>query len=71
MFLFVDVLVCRRFGLSTFWFVDVFVVDVSVCRRFDQLPRLVLILSLINLTGLFCLDLCCLYTVNYMYALGS
>ena len=25
----VEVLVCRRFGLSTFWFVDV-----SVCRRF-------------------------------------
>ena len=42
---FVDVLVCRRFGLSTFWFVDVLVcrrfglstfrfVDVLVCRRF-------------------------------------
>ena len=41
----VDVLVCRRFGLSTFWFVDVLVcrrfglstfwfVDVLVCRRF-------------------------------------
>ena len=29
MFRFVDVLVCRRFGLSTFRFVDV-----SVCRRF-------------------------------------
>ena len=28
-FWFVDVSVCRRFGLSTFWFVDV-----SVCRRF-------------------------------------
>ena len=28
-FWFVDVTVCRRFGLSTFWFVDV-----SVCRRF-------------------------------------
>ena len=24
--------------ISTFWFVDVLVVDVSVCRRFDQLP---------------------------------
>ena len=43
--MFVDVLVCRRFGLSTFWSVDVLVcrrfglstfwfVDVSVCRRF-------------------------------------
>ena len=41
----VDVLVCRRFGLSTFWSVDVLVcrrfglstfwsVDVLVCRRF-------------------------------------
>ena len=29
----VDVLVCRRFGLSTFGSVNV-----SVCRRFDQLP---------------------------------
>ena len=29
-FSFVDVSVCRRFGLWTFWFVDV-----SVCRRFD------------------------------------
>ena len=35
---FVDVLVCRRFGLSTFWVVDVLVVNVSVWRRFDQLP---------------------------------
>ena len=30
--------ISRRFGLSTFWFVGVLIVDILVCRRFDQLP---------------------------------
>ena len=34
----VAVLECRRFGVSPFWRVAVFVVAVPTCRRYDQYP---------------------------------